>query len=92
MEQSPPGPFQSLHQFLTRLLHLPEEAALVLREAELGQICGWEDWTSQLTSPLSPQAGGCQDTIARLKHHNTQASISFRVVHSHWSRFRDTWF
>ena len=49
----------------------------MLREAELGQICGWEDWTSQLTSPLSLaslQAGGCQDTIARLKHHNTQAS------------------
>ena len=25
----------------------------MLREAELGQICGWEDWTSQLTCPLS---------------------------------------
>ena len=79
---------------LTRLVHLPEEAALVLRQAELDEMVGWEDWAGQLTTPLSLpslEAGDSQDTIARLKHHNTQASISFRVVHSHWSRFRDTW-
>ena len=51
----------------------------MLREVELGQICGWEDWTSQLTCPLSLpslQARGCQETIARLRHHNQQARMS----------------
>ena len=44
----------------------------MLREAELEQICGWEDWTSQLTCGLSLQ-DNTANTLNRLRHHNQQA-------------------
>ena len=48
----------------------------MLRQAELDEMVGWEDWAGQLTTGLSLpslEAGDSQDTIARLRLHNQQA-------------------
>ena len=71
----------------SKLLHLPQEAALLLRGHEVGLVAGWAAWLRGLTLDLSggqaAERGGGQgpastassaDFLARVHHYNLQVT------------------
>ena len=70
----------------SKLLHLPQEAALLLRGHEVGLVAGWAAWLRGLTLDLSggqtAERGGqgpastasSADFLARVHHYNLQVT------------------
>ena len=63
----------------SKLLHLPQEAALLLRGHEVGLVAGWAAWLRGLTLDLSVGQGPAStassaDFLARVHHYNLQVT------------------
>ena len=59
---------------MSKLLHLPEEAALVLRAHELSLVQDWSVWIDSLAHKLMNHSRTRQGFIQGVQDHNAQAS------------------
>ena len=63
-----------LIEIANKHLHLPEEAALVLRHHELHLFQGWEEWIRSLAHNLVNQSSARHGSIQVIQDYNAQAS------------------
>ena len=59
---------------MSKLLHLPEEAALVLRAHELSLVQDWSVWIDSLAHNLMNHSRTRQGFIQTVRDYNAQAS------------------
>ena len=78
-------PVAALLLTVSKLLHLPQEAALLLRAYELDLVFSWRVWVHCLTDSLSSSNDKISDEsdnfIDRVTHYNYQVS-QVRSQHS----------